>query len=129
MQIRFRGFILLAITTTYLLAASEILPAQSADWPYWRGPQYNGTAVATALPDDWDHEGGEGSNLLWKRDDLGGPCTPIVMDGRLYTIQRAEPDTAREGERIVCVDAKTGEDIWEHRYNVWLSDVPAERVG
>ena len=41
----------------------------------------------------------------WKRDDIAGPCTPIVMNGKLYTIQRAEPDTAREGERVVCLDA------------------------
>lgn len=101
----------------------------SADWPYWRGPHYNGTVEASGLPDNWDPEGGEGSNLLWKRDDIGGPCTPIVMNGKLYTIQRAEPDTAREGERVVCLDAKTGETLWVNRYNVWLSDVPAERVG
>ena len=103
--------------------------AQSADWPYWRGPNFDGTAQASGLPDDWDPKGGEGSNVLWKRDDIGGPCTPIVMDGRLYTIQRAEPDSPTEGERIVCLDAKTGETLWENRFNVWLSDVPAERVG
>ncbi|MGB7346685.1 MAG: PQQ-binding-like beta-propeller repeat protein [Pirellulaceae bacterium] len=112
-----------------LLGTCETALADTADWPYWRGPQYDGTATATGLPDNWDPEGGEGSNLLWKRDDLGGPCTPIAMNGRLYTIQRADPDTFRDGERIVCVDAKTGKDIWEYRYNVWLSDVPAERVG
>ena len=37
--------------------------------------------------------------------------------------------TPREGEKVVCLDAKTGETLWENRYNVWLSDVPAERVG
>ena len=73
--------------------------------------------------------GGEGSNLLWVREDIGGPCTPIVMNGKLYTIQRSEPGTAREGEKVVCLNAATGETIWENRYNVWLSDVPAERVG
>ena len=81
------------------------------------------------MPESWDPEGGEGSNLLWKRDDIGGPCTPVVMNDRLYTIQRAESGTPREGERLMCLDAKTGETLWEHRYNVWLSDVPAERVG
>lgn len=101
----------------------------AADWPYWRGPTFDGKAQATGLPDDWNPKGGEDSNLLWKRDDIGGPCTPIVMDGRLYTIQRAEPSTPREGERLVCLDAKTGKTLWENRYNVWLSDVPAERVG
>ncbi|MGB0762173.1 MAG: PQQ-binding-like beta-propeller repeat protein, partial [Rubripirellula sp.] len=112
--------------TFYLSVAQSAL---AADWPYWRGPNFNGSAAASELPDDWDPEGGEGSNLLWVRDDIGGPCTPIVMDGKLYTIQRSEPGTAREGEKVVCLDAATGETLWENRYNVWLSDVPAERVG
>ena len=100
-----------------------------ADWPYWRGPKFDGTAEASGLPDTWDSKGGEGSNVVWERTDMGGPCTPIVMNGRLYSVQRSEPGTAREGERVVCLDAKTGEPIWEHAFNVWLSDVPAERVG
>jgi outer membrane protein assembly factor BamB len=103
--------------------------AAAADWPYWRGPKLDGTAEATGLPDNWDPAGGPDSNVLWKREDIGGPCTPVVMNGRLYTIQRAEPNTRREGEKVVCLDAKTGETLWENRYNVWLSDVPAERVG
>jgi outer membrane protein assembly factor BamB len=103
--------------------------AMSADWPYWRGPSFDGTAEASGLPDNWDPRGGEDSNVLWVRKDIGGPCTPIAMNGRLYLIQRAEPDTAREGEKVVCLDAATGETLWENRYNVWLSDVPAERVG
>lgn len=102
---------------------------QAADWPYWRGPNMDGTAAVSGLPDDWDPDGGEGSNLLWKRDDIGGPCTPIVMDGRLYTIQLNHPGTDKQGEKIVCLDAKTGKTLWETEYNVWLSDVPAERVG
>jgi outer membrane protein assembly factor BamB len=100
-----------------------------ADWPYWRGPKFDGTAEASGLPDTWNPKGGEGSNVVWERQDMGGPCTPIVMNGRLYSIQRSEPGTAREGEKVVCLDAKTGELIWEHSFNVWLSDVPAERVG
>ena len=51
------------------------------------------------------------------------------MDGKLYTLCRAEPGTPFEGERVVCVDAATGETIWEHRFNVYLSDVPDTRVG
>ena len=103
--------------------------AQLADWTYWRGPSMDGTAEASGLPDDWDPDGGEGSNLVWKRDDIGGPSTPIVMNGRLYTIQRYKPGSPTEGEKVVCLDAATGETVWETHYNVWLSDVPAERVG
>lgn len=101
----------------------------SDDWPYWRGPNFDGTTSAENLPDDWDPDGGQGSHLIWKRDDIGGICTPIVFDGKLYSTQRAEVGTQREGEKVVCLDAATGETVWEHRYNVWMSDVPAERVG
>ena len=97
MQLSFRKSTRFAVLTIILLVCQNALVsttafAQSADWPYWRGPNFNGTADVTGLPDDWDPEGGEGSNLLWKRDDLGGPCTPVAMGGRLYTIQRADPD-------------------------------------
>ncbi len=122
------GSVLLAAAVSVMTTTATTV-AHAADWPYWRGPNYDGTAEASGLPEDWDPEGGEGSNLLWKRDDIGGPCTPIVMGGKLYTIQRSDPGTPREGERVVCLDAKTGETLWENRYNVWLSDVPAERVG
>jgi outer membrane protein assembly factor BamB len=113
-----------SFTATLLLATTA-----NADWPYWRGPLFNGTADATGLPDSWNPKGGAGSNVLWTRDDLGGPCTPIEMNGRLYSIQRSEPGTNRDGEKVICLDARTGSTIWETRYNVWMSDVPAERVG
>jgi outer membrane protein assembly factor BamB len=98
-------------------------------WTYWRSSSYDGHSTATGLPESWDPEGGEGSNLLWKHDDFGGRSTPIVMNGRLYTILRADPGTPREAERVVCLDAKSGEMLWENRFNVWLSDVPDTRVG
>ncbi len=114
--------------------ASAAKPAASAkagerDWAYWRGPHYNGVSYETGLPDEFDPEGGEGSNVRWKRDDVGGRSSPIVMNGRLYTITEAEHATPREGEKVVCLDANTGETLWENRFNVWSSDVPAERVG
>jgi len=108
---------------------SPVAAQESADWTYWRGPQFNGIAEAEGLVDDWDPEGGEGSNLLWKRDDLGARSTPVVMDGRFYTVTRADRGTPIEGEKVVCLDAKTGETLWENRFNVWMSDVPDTRVG
>ncbi len=101
----------------------------NADWTYWRGPNFDGTAEATGLVDDWDADGGDGSNLLWKREDLGGRSTPVVMDGRLYMTTRSDRDTADEGQMVVCLDAETGETLWENKFNVWMSDVPNTRVG
>ncbi len=103
-------------------------PGDPLDWPFWRGPRYDGVSLETGLIDDFDPRGGEGSNVLWKREDLGTRSTPIVMNGKLYVLARSNPDTNREGERVVCVDAKTGETLWENHFNVWLSDVPNTRV-
>ena len=99
------------------------------DWTYWRGPRFDGSSPEVGLPDKWRPAGGPGSNLAWKRDDIGGRSTPIVMRGKLYTIMRDQPDTAREGEKVVCLDAVTGKTLWENRFNVYLSDVPDTRVG
>lgn len=103
--------------------------ADPLDWPNWRGPQQDRTSVETGLPTRWDPKGGEGSNIVWERSDLGGISTPVVLDGMLYTIVRSETGTSREGEKVVCVDAATGEKIWENKFNVYLSDVPDTRVG
>ena len=113
-------------------AASETASAPKADprdWPYWRGAEYNGISRETGLVDDFDLEAGADGNVSWRREDLGGRGTPVVMNGRLYTLVRAEPETKREGERVVCVDIETGKTVWENRFNVWLSDVPDTRVG
>src|SRR5262245_63637048 len=126
------------LSTTLLVWTSVFLAAGSGqdkaavdplDWPYWRGPEYNSISRETGLPDTINPDGGEGSNLAWKRADLGGRSTPIVLRGKLYTILRADPATPTEGERVVCLDAATGKDIWQSRHNVWSSDVPDTRVG
>lgn len=112
-----------------LARGSEPWHAAPMDWPHWRGPEMNGISREKGLVDSWNPEGGEGSNLLWKREDVGGRSTPIVMNGRLYTIVRDQPGTTREGEKVVCLDAATGKTLWENRWEVFLSDVPDTRVG
>jgi outer membrane protein assembly factor BamB len=119
---------------TVLLVAVAVSPTAAADtasfdWPYWRGPLQNHTSYETGLPDDWNPEGGAGSNVVWQRDDLGGRCTPTVMGGKLYLLMRDQPSSPTEGEKVVCLHAATGETLWEHRFNVYLSDVPNTRVG
>lgn len=106
------------------------LPAALADdWTNWRGPHYNNTSTETDLPAEWSPKGGDGDNLLWKSKALAGRSTPIVMGGKLYTLVRDQPGTELEGEKVVCADAATGEILWEHVFNVYLSDVPDTRVG
>lgn len=102
--------------------------ADGLEWPTRRGPLQNHHSPLTGLIDSWDPRGGENSNLLWKRDDLGTRSTPIVYDGRLFLLVRDKPGTPYEGEKVVCLDASTGDTVWEHPFNVYLSDVPDTRV-
>lgn len=108
---------------------SGAFAAAPMDWPYWRGPEMNGISREKNLPAKWSQRGGAGSNLLWQSKELGGRSTPIVMNGRLYSITRDQPQTKREGEKVICADAATGKILWEHRFNVYQSDVPDTRVG
>src|SRR5580704_6368783 len=122
-------FVLPSIAPAQEAAAAKTGDAWAAapmDWPNWRGPELNGVSRETGLVDRWTPEG---QNVLWKREDLGGRSTPICMRGKLYTLVRDHPDTDIEGEKVVCLDAATGKTIWENVFNVFLSDVPAPRVG
>ena len=111
------------------LSAQDKAQVDPLDWYYWRGPEWNSISRETGLPDTINPGGGDGSNLLWKRDDLGGRSTPIVLRGKIYYITRHNPATPKECEKIVCLDAATGETKWESIHNVWSSDVPDTRVG
>jgi outer membrane protein assembly factor BamB len=129
----------LALRGALIVSFACLIPATSAagdpwkaapmDWPHWRGPEMNGISREKGIPDSWNPAGGEGSNLLWKREDLGTRTTPIVLRGKLYALMRDQPDSPMEAEKVVCVDAATGETLWENRFNVFLSDVPDTRVG
>ena len=99
------------------------------NWSYWRGPNFSSISGEKNLPDNWDPKGGEGSNVIWS-EEIPTRSTPTIMNGRLYVLTTANPDNEKEmGEKVVCMDAETGSTLWEHEFNVYLSDVPAERVG
>ncbi len=115
----------LSLSVIVVLAAS-LAAASAADWAAWRGPASDGVSVETGLPSSWSPEG---ENLLWKAP-IGGRSTPIVVDGRVCILTLAEPSTPEEWqEQIACLDADTGETVWEYRYNVFQTDIPHHRVG
>lgn len=100
--------------------------SKATDWSHWRGPQQNGQSVETAFPSTFS---ADGENILWRKEEYATRSTPVVMNGRVYIVCRAEPDTKKEGEKTVCLNAETGELIWESVHNIYLSDAPSERVG
>lgn len=98
----------------------------SVDWPHWRGPSMDGVSYETNLPETWSPKG---ENLIWRKEEYATRATPVVMNGRMYVVCRSFPETKQEGEKTVCLNAETGDLIWESIHNVYLSDAPAERVG
>lgn len=107
--------------------ATGVAAETVGDWPHWRGPFQNGMSLERNLPATWSPKSGE--NLLWRREEWATRSTPVVFGNRLYTVCRAFPETTKEGEKLVCINAENGDLMWESIHNVYLSDAPAERVG
>jgi outer membrane protein assembly factor BamB len=119
------GLLAFLLTFNVILLADETSTSK-VDWLHWRGPTLDGHSHEKNLPESWSVEG---ENLLWRKEEYATRSTPVVMNGRVYVVCRAFPETNREGEKTVCLNAETGELLWESIHNVYLSDAPAERVG
>jgi len=116
----------LRFTPIWLVVALAIPAAQAGhapDWPDWRGPARNGMSTETGLPSKWSVSG---DNLAWSVP-YGGRSGPVVFGDHLY-LQNTSGSGASEQERIMCFNADTGKLLWEHRYNMFTSDVPAHRL-
>lgn len=110
---------LLTVTLLLILAGTA-----SADWLHWRGSDQHGTSPETGLPETWSPDG---ENLLWKAP-LGCRSTPLILNDRVYMISRAGEEETRQA-RVVALDLNTGELVWEHRFNAFLTDVVFHRLG
>lgn len=99
-------------------------PTLAADWPHWRGPDNTGAVRENAPVTSWSLEG---ENLLWKAP-VGGRTTPIVLNGRVYLIGPAG-EGATLHERVICLNADSGQTVWEQHFNVFHTDIVENRVG
>ncbi len=117
--------ILLLLVAAWLIGPAG---AQADNWIHWRGPHQNGYSDDTNLPARWSPDPkAPNSNLIWTQP-YGGRSTPLVMNGRVYIIDDAG-EGVNEQERVACFDAETGKVLWEHRFNVFFTDIVSARVG
>ena len=113
-----------------LLGLSMSLSAQGprrvavGDWPEMRGPARDGLSRETGLIETWAVNG---ENFLW-RVPYGGRSAPIVMGNRVY-VQNPSGRGTNLQERVMALDADTGKVVWEHKFNLFQSDVPPHRIG
>ncbi len=93
------------------------------DWPEMRGPVRDGSSKETGLIEKWALNG---ENFLW-RVPYGGRSAPIVMGNRVY-VQNPSGRGTNLQERVMALDADTGRVVWEYKFNLFQSDVPAHRI-
>jgi outer membrane protein assembly factor BamB len=112
------------LISTFLNVCLALTLVAAGDWAEWRGPARDGVSNEKNLPVKWSPSG---ENLAW-RAPFGGRSAPIVMGDRLYLVNAAGQGETLQ-ERVMCFDTETGKVLWEHRFNIYLSDVPPHRIG
>ena len=88
-----------------------VSPAAAAkEWPQWFGPGRDGRAPEGPFRTDWKAVPPE---ILWTTPCGGGYSSLVLVENRLYTLDRLG-----DQERIVCLQADSGQPLWVHEYPV-----------
>ncbi len=99
------------ITTVLGLAlATTAFSADSSDWGTFRGPSGNGIVPAVASS-KWSLK------QVWKSPTNLGFSSFAVAGGKAYTLVTGESD-GNSGEMILCLDEKTGKELWSKPLSV-----------
>ena len=104
------GLLIAAFTSSTCQA--QLLNASEGDWPWWRGPNFNGVAEAgQQAPVAWS----ETKNVAWKATVPGrGHSSPTVVGNRILL---ATADDQAQVQSVVCFDRKTGKQLWNRDVN------------
>jgi outer membrane protein assembly factor BamB len=107
-----------------LFLSGFAVPARADDWPQWFGPQRDGVWREDGI---LDHFPPGGPKQLWKAPLGPGYSGPAVATGFVYVMDREGPQPDLKApakgvsgagkERVVCLNAKTGEQVWVHEYD------------
>lgn len=98
--------------------------ACAADWPQWMGEGRNDVWTETGIVEKFPDGG---PRVLWRKVIHGGFAGPAVAGGKVYVTDYvkaagdAKPAPTKRNEltgaeRVLCLDAKTGEELWKHEY-------------
>ena len=101
-----------SLLLSVLLCLFATVPASAEDWPQWLGPRRDNSTTEKVKP--WQGE----LKVLWRKPAGEGHSSPVVADGRVFIHAKVEATRAKEPyeEQIVAFDAKTGEALWNIRY-------------
>ncbi|MHC4441750.1 MAG: PQQ-binding-like beta-propeller repeat protein [Planctomycetota bacterium] len=103
---------LLIITPALLLMLAPALRA--ADWPNWRGPNYDDVSTEhSGWPSGWPPK------RLWKKNVGKGCTSPVIVKGRLYVIGWTGKTKGRDPkgtDTLYCLNAADGKELWKQSY-------------
>jgi outer membrane protein assembly factor BamB len=81
---------------------------KAADWPHYRGPNYDGISSEAGWSSTWP---ASGPKELWKREIGAGFATMSISKGRVYATGNID-----DQDILYCLDAETGKEIWKTSY-------------
>jgi outer membrane protein assembly factor BamB len=90
--------------------------ASAADWPQWRGPHRDGRVAEFTAPPSWP----KALTQKWKVAVGNGDASPSLAGGKLYVFTRQGED-----EVLRCLDAATGNEVWQDKYAAQPATQPA----
>jgi outer membrane protein assembly factor BamB len=142
MKLISRSSVLVSIKSVLVFAVAQT--SFAANWPSWRGPNGDGTAVAKNLPETWSVD----SNIKWKQEmPAWSGSSPMVWGDKIFlnTPSKEEAQPAPEpaagaasgntrkrpgasrglsmngpgGQEIllVCLSRATGQELWRKQYD------------
>ncbi|MHB0956646.1 MAG: PQQ-binding-like beta-propeller repeat protein [Pirellulaceae bacterium] len=112
MNMKVRTVAVLCVAVACLLTSW----ARAQDWPQWRGSNRDAKASGFVAPATWPEQ----LNEQWKVTVGDGVSTPAIVDDKIYVFTRQEA-----AEVIRCLDAATGKEIWQDRYETAGASGPA----
>ena len=103
-----------------LVIAVVCLPAVHADdWPQWMGPKRDNVWRESGLVETLPAT----PMYVWRVPVAGGYSGPSVSNGKVYVTDftkndgaNAESKQAAGTERILCLDEKTGKELWSQKW-------------
>lgn len=102
--------LMLAVPAAIVLGALADVRGESpktSNWPQWRGPNRDGV---TSERSGWTGKKWP-LTQVWRKKLGAGPTSPVLVDGRVYVM-----DWKDNKDRVHCVDAASGEEIWMQSY-------------
>jgi outer membrane protein assembly factor BamB len=106
-------------TSHEITTSASSANSKRQDWPCWRGPTSQGIAQGTRLPDPWP--AGD-LKPLWQTRLGTGWSSPAVVANRVVLTDRQN-----NIERVVALDADTGQEIWNRSHSVDFDPHPVGR--